>query len=211
MKFEIVHSRRSYNFKKASLFLFGISLLVLIFRMYLSFDLYKEYFPHEVEVNYYKHNIKSEEKRIDNGKLYISAKTVYRITSKNYAQYFILEFNPSDKNPLSLFFCLNFFVITSIIAIAARKSTVEKLFTPELYMGLNILRGYVYLMMFGKFALAYYFRDYIEQLSNYEVSSFYLSTSTDFLFFQITLAFFAIFLTLVRKGIELQMEQDLTV
>ena len=210
MRFEIVHSPRPYNFKKASLFLFGLSLLLIVFRMYFSYNDFKMYNPHEVEVNYYKHNIKSEERKIDNGKLYTRAKTVYRITSKNYAQHFILEFNPSDKNPLSLFFCFNFFVVASILAIAGRKSSVDKIFTKELLIGLNFLTAYILIMMLSKIALIFYFRNCIENISNNEVT-YFMSSSGDFFVYQISLALGGVFINFIKKGLILQQEQDLTV
>ena len=210
MRFEIVHSPRPYNFKKASLFLFGLSLLVLVFRIYSSYNDFRMYNPHEVDVNYYYHNVKSEECKIDNGKLYTTAKTVYRITSKNYTQHLILEFNPSDKNPLTLFFCLNFFVIASILAFAARKSSVEKIFTKELLIGLNILTACIVFMMISKIGLELYYRDYIAKISNNEVS-YYSFFSVDFFVYQLTLGLAGIFINFVKKGLELQMEQDLTV
>lgn len=210
MRFEIVHSPRPYNFKKASLFLFGLSLLVLAFRMYLSYNDFKMYNPHEVEVNYYYHNVKSEDCKIENGKLYTTAKTVYRITSKNYTQQFILDFNPADKNPLSLFFCFNFVVIASILAFAARKSSVEKIFTKELLMGLNILTAYIVFMIISKIGLEFYYRDYIEKISNNEVT-YYSFFTNDFFIYQSSSALVGVFIQFVKKGVELQQEQDLTV
>ena len=122
----------------------------------------------------------------------------------------ILEFNPSDKNPLTLFFCFNFFVVAFILAIAGRKSSVEKIFTKELLMGLNILMAYIVFMMISKIGLEFYFRDYIEKISNNEVS-YYSFFSVDFFVYQISSALVGVFIQFVKKGVELQQEQDLTV
>lgn len=210
MKFEIDYSSRPFNFKRASLILFGFSLLFLVFRMYLSYDNYRNYNPHEVEVTYYKHKIKSERRKIENGELYTTAKTVYRVQSKNYAQHLILEFNPTDQNPLSLFFCFNFFVIASILGLGARKSSEEKIFTKELLNGLKFLTGYIIFMMISKTLLEFYFQDYVKKISNEEVTC-YAFFSGNFFVYQISVGIIGLFINFVKKGIELQQEQDLTV
>lgn len=210
MKFEFDNSPRPFNFKRASLFLLALSLLFLVFRMYLSFKDYKNNHPHEVEVSYYNHKIKKVEKGIANGKLYTTAKTTYIIESKSYAQYFILEFKPSSRNFLSLFFCINFFIVASILAVAARKSSVDKIFTQELLKGLNFLIAYIIVMMVSKFVINFYVQNYIEKISNNEVS-YYLPFSGDSYVYQISMTLIILFINFVKKGVELQQEKDLTI
>jgi hypothetical protein len=207
--FDLDLSNKPYNLKLSSIYIFAISLLILIVRMYSSIDYYKSNLPLEVHVHY-KNNVKSVEKDIVNGKLVTSPYTVYNIKSKNYLQYFILEFDPSSKDPISLFFCFNFFVIASIFAFFARKSTIDKIFTRHLSIGLNVLRAYIIVMMVSKLALIYYFKDFIAQISNHQ--AIYRNTSHgEFFSYQVSLVLVALFITFVKRGLQLQQEQDLTV
>lgn len=209
MKFEFDNSSMPFNPKRMIYFFVVCAFLNLSFFLYLSVRDYRDYIPHEIEVQYYKHKMKSVERNTDNGILRTSPKTTFIIKPKSYLQYFILEFNPSNKRDLRLFFSINLFIITSIIAIGSRKSSNKRIFTKELLSSLKFLSVYIYIILNIKIALSFYNRSYIWKLSNNEASVPYNISSDIFLYLLVSLCAFII--QYVKKGVELQQEKDLTI
>lgn len=188
----------------------AFAILFFLFKMYVSFKDYTEYKHHRIEVIDLKYRNRMDDRIIPSGELAHSVKTIYIIKAKSYWEYFILEFNPDDRTPFSLFFLINYIVVASIVFYATRKSTNEKIFTRELLTGLNYLRAYLIILMGLKTIQSFYFRNYLDYLSDHEVSMVYIPSSI-ILDYQIYLLFFIFLISFVQEGIRLQMQEDLTI
>nr|MBC7612128.1 hypothetical protein [Pseudopedobacter sp.] len=178
--------------------------------MYVSFKDYTEYNHHRIEVIDLKYSNLMGDRIIPSGELVHSVKTIYTIKAKNYWEYFVLEFNPDDKTPFSLFFLINYVIVAIIVFYATRKSTNEKIFTRELLTGLNYLRAYLIILIVLKSIQSFYFRNYLDYLSDHEVSMIYIPSSI-ILDYQIYLLFYIFLISFVQEGIRLQMQEDLTI
>jgi hypothetical protein len=212
MGFEIrnIFGNRKFNLVRFRYFFLASAILFFLFKMYVSFKDYTEYNHHRVEVIDFKYRNRMNDRIISSGELAHSVKTVYTIKAENYWTYFVLEFNPDDRTPFSLFFLINFIVVAVIVFYATRKSTNEKIFTRELLTGLNYLRRYIIIIMVLKFIQEVTFRNYIDYLSNHEVYSL-TSSNFDIIDYQIYLLLFIFLISVVQEGIRLQIQESLTI
>jgi hypothetical protein len=107
MKFEIVNTKNEFNINRFRYIFLSLAIIFTLLKFYESYDDYKTYLHHRVEVFYNsgknpytggKNYIFSDYGKsnivIPNGELDVRPQVTYTIKAKSYLQYFILDFNP---------------------------------------------------------------------------------------------------------------------
>lgn len=208
LKFNIV--RNSFDPKRVIRFLIFGPIFLLIVKIGISYIAYYDQSQLEIEVVTRDRNYRLETKDIPNGQLKFTKKANYIIEAKSFGQYLFLDSNPNESKPLSLFFCINFLIIAWIMIYGLRKSTQQNLYTSEFIMSTNILYCYLFFMMILNLIHAKGFEAYIENLSE-DTVRYYAFDNLNIIQYNIMIIFLGFILNYLKKGLELQEEQDLTV
>ena len=223
MKFGIVNTNKDFNIVRFKYLFLGFAIIFTGLKLYESFNDYKTYLHHRVEVFYNSgknpyqsgrtfkfSDVDESNLKIPNGDLDVRPQVTYTVKAKSYFQYFILDFNPDERQPFTFYFLINYLVIALILFFALRKSNNQRIFTKELLIGLSYLRIYIIVMMVMKFVQCYLIKNYIEEISNHRVS-YNAFKNVDILEYQFYLLIFLFIISFVKEGLNLQKEQDLTV
>ena len=210
MNIEFSFERKTFSSKKAGGRLLIMAVILLLIRVIISYSEYTNEIHHEIDVRIRKRNYPTIINDFSFGKIKSTQTAKFTVEAKSFSQYLVLDFDPAKNEPLSLFFCINFFAIGGIFYYGSRKSTNEKLFTPEFLKSISILYYYLSFMMILKLLQAKGFEAYIEDLSDNNVSyhafeGFNIGQYTFLIFF------LGFIINYLKKGLELQKDQDLTV
>ena len=202
--------RKFFDPKRVIRFLIFGPIFLLIVKIGISYHAYINLSQPKIEVMVRDRNYRLDTKYIPHGQLEFTKKFNYIIEAKFFGQYLFLDSNPNESKPLSLFFCINFLVIAWIMIYGLRKSTQKNLYTSEFIKSITILYCYLFFMMILNLIHAKGFEAYIENLSENNVRYFAFDNLNIFQYY-IMIIFLGFILNYLKKGLELQEEQDLTV
>ena len=203
-------NRKSFDPKRVIRFLIFGPIFLLIVKIGISYHAYINLSQPKIEVMVRDKNYRLDTKDIPHGQLEFTKKANYVIKAKSFGEYLFLDSNPNKSKPLSLFFCINFLVIAWIMIYGLRKSTQQNLYTTEFIKSITILYCYLFFMMILNLIHAKGFEAYIENLSEDNVRH-YAFDNLSIIQYNIMIIFLGFILNFLKKGLELQEEQDLTV
>ena len=203
-------NRKSFDPKRVIRFLIFGPIFLLIVKIGISYDAYINLSQPKIEVMVIDINYRLDTKDIPHGQLKFTKKANYVIEVKSFGQYLFLDSNPKESKPLSLFFCINFLVIAWIMIYGLRKSTQQNLYTFEFIKSITMLYPYLFFMMILNLIHAKGFEAYIENLSEDNVR-YYAFDNLNIFQYYMWIIFLGFILNYLKKGLELQEEQDLTV